>query len=202
MRSITLKTIDCRSLNCPKPVIMTKKEIEEGIEKDLEVIVDNITAKENISKLLNSLSIIFNIEKKEDDFYIKFNKENSVYEEKENISGKKIDNDLVVMIDSNTMGKGNEELGRVLAKGFIYALTEIKLSPKSLLFVNSGIDFTTEGSDSLEDLKILMNKGTKILSCGACLDFYDKKDKLVIGEVTNMYNIVEELSSTIKVLKI
>lgn len=197
-----MKTIDCRNLNCPKPVIMTKKEIEEGIEQDIEVIVDNITAKENVIKLLNSLNITFDFHVIDNNFHIKFNKENAYFEENEISSDEKVDEELVVMIDSNVMGKGKEELGKVLAKGFIYALTELSLAPKTLFFVNSGIDFTTEGSESLEDLKVLIDKGSKLLSCGACLDFYNKKDKLVVGEVTNMYSILEELSITTKIIKI
>lgn len=197
-----MKTIDCRGLNCPKPVIMTKKEVESGVDIDLEVIVDNTTAKENISKLLRSMNLKFTIKEIDENFYIKFNKENITVNKNETKVEKEIDTELVVMIDSNTMGKGNDELGKVLAKGFIYALTELKLVPKSLFFVNSGVDFTTEGSESIEDLKTLISKGSKIYTCGACLDFYNKKDKLIVGEVTNMYSIVEEISSTIRTIKI
>lgn len=197
-----MKTIDCRGLNCPKPVIMTKKEVESGVDIDLEVIVDNTTAKENISKLLSSMNLKFTIKEIDENFYIKFNKENITVNKNETKVEKEIDTELVVMIDSNTMGKGNDELGKVLAKGFIYALTELKLVPKSLFFVNSGVDFTTEGSESIEDLKTLISKGSKIYTCGACLDFYNKKDKLIVGEVTNMYSIVEEISSTIRTIKI
>lgn len=197
-----MKTIDCRGLNCPKPVIMTKKEVENGVDIDLEVIVDNTTAKENISKLLSSMNLKFTIKEIDENFYIKINKENRTVNKNETKVEKEIDTELVVMIDSNTMGKGNDELGKVLAKGFIYALTELKLVPKSLFFVNSGVDFTTEGSESIEDLKTLISKGSKIYTCGACLDFYNKKDKLIVGEVTNMYSIVEEISSTIRTIKI
>jgi selenium metabolism protein YedF len=91
------------------------------------------------------------------------------------------------------MGSGNDDLGAILIKGFIYSLTELDKPPEAVLFFNSGVRLTTEGSTALEDLKKLEEKGTVISSCGTCLDFYKVKEKLAVGGVTNMYAIVEAM---------
>ena len=90
------------------------------------------------------------------------------------------------------MGEGGEELGRILIKGFLFALTQQEHLPSTVLFYNGGAKLTTEGSASLEDLKTLEANGVEILTCGTCLDYYGLKDKLAVGGVTNMYVIVEK----------
>lgn len=95
------------------------------------------------------------------------------------------DDNTVVVISSDRMGTGNDELGKVLIKGFIFAVTQLDKLPKTMLFYNGGATLTTEGSDSLEDLKSLEAQGVEIMTCGTCLDYYGLKDKLAVGSVTN-----------------
>ena len=99
------------------------------------------------------------------------------------------------------MGHGNDELGKALMKGFIYALSQLEELPRTILFYNGGAHLTVEGSASLEDLKTMEAQGVEIMTCGTCLDFYGLKDKLAVGTVTNMYSIVETLSNASKVIK-
>ena len=107
----------------------------------------------------------------------------------------------VVVINSDRMGSGNDELGKVLIKGFIFAITQLDTLPKTMLFYNGGATLTTEGSDSLEDLKSLEAQGVQILTCGTCLDYYGLKEKLVVGTVTNMYSIVETMAGAGKIIR-
>ena len=107
----------------------------------------------------------------------------------------------MVAVSSDRMGSGNDELGKVLIKGFIFAVTQLDELPKTMLFYNGGATLTTEGSDSLEDLKSLEAQGVEILTCGTCLDYYGLKDKLAVGSVTNMYSIVETLAGADKIIK-
>ena len=108
---------------------------------------------------------------------------------------------MVVVVSSDRMGSGNDELGKVLIKGFIYAVTQLDTLPKKMLFYNGGATLTTEGSDSIEDLKSLEAQGVEILTCGTCLDYYHLKDKLVVGGVTNMYSIVESMAEAGKIIR-
>ena len=108
---------------------------------------------------------------------------------------------IVVVLSSDKMGEGDDELGKVLIKGFIYAITQLDKLPKSVLLYNGGVKLSTEGSDSIEDLKELEEKGVEILSCGTCLNFYNLQDKLKVGKVTNMYSIVEEMSGATNIIR-
>ena len=99
------------------------------------------------------------------------------------------------------MGQGSEELGRQLMKGFLYALTELDELPETILFYNGGAKLTTEGSDSLEDLKLLETQGVEILTCGTCLNHYGIGEKLAVGAVTNMYVIAEKMMQAYSILK-
>ena len=107
----------------------------------------------------------------------------------------------MVVIASATMGEGDPELGRLLMKGYLYALTQLYTLPKTLLFYNGGAALTCEGSASLEDLKSLEAQGVQILTCGTCLNHYGLTDCLKVGEVTNMYVIAETMAGAAKIVK-
>ena len=107
----------------------------------------------------------------------------------------------VVVVSSDRMGEGNDELGKVLIKGFIFAVTQLDTLPKTMLFYNGGATLTAEGSDSLEDLKSLEAQGVEIMTCGTCLDYYGLKEKLKVGTVTNMYSIVETMAKAGRIVK-
>ena len=192
--------LDARGLACPKPVINTKKELDNIDQGAVVVTVDNEIAKENIFKLAKSMNYDASVLKSEKDLIcIEIIKgENVIIEEKsqESLS------DTCIFINSDKMGNGNDELGHVLMKGYIYTLTESKPYPKSILFVNSGIKLTTENEATIENLKILQDAGVEILSCGTCLDYYGLKDDLKVGTVTNMYTIVDTMNNSSKTISL
>lgn len=192
--------LDARGLACPKPVINTKKKLDSIEQGVVEVTVDNEIAKENILKLAKSNNFEANVLKTEkDSICIEIIKgENVIIEEKsqESLS------DTCIFINSDKIGSGNDELGHVLMKGYIYTLTESKPYPKSVLFVNSAVKLTTENEATIENLKILQGAGVEILSCGTCLDYYGLKEELKVGAVTNMYTIVESMNNSSKTISI
>ena len=109
---------------------------------------------------------------------------------------------VVVAVGSAEMGNGDPRLGRILMKSFLYSLTQLEELPQTVLFFNGGVRMTTEGSESIEDLKALEAQGVEILSCGTCLDFYGLKDKLLVGGITNMYVIAQTMAGAGNVVKI
>ena len=197
-----MKKINALGLCCPQPLILTKKEIENSTEKEFLVMVDNETAVQNLEKFAKSSNLLFNFEKKSDkefDVFITKTKDYSLSNPKDFCDV--IDNSNVVLsISKNFMGDGSEELGKILIKGFIYTVSEYENLPKTIIFFNSGVKLTTEGSECIDDLKKLQAKGVKIVSCGTCLDYYGLKEKLLVGEVTNMYTIYETLYKSSKVI--
>ena len=185
---------------CPIPVVKTKNAIRElGSSGVVEVSVDNEIAVQNLNKMAKQKNYEFSYEKKSDTEYIVTIGINSDSKTDTNtntvskISGTQKDEislkETVVVIDSDKMGDGDEEFSKTLLKGFIYALSSQDIPPAKIIFYNTGVKMTTEGSESIEDLKVLANAGAKIYSCGACLNNYGLSEKLLIGEVTNMYDI-------------
>lgn len=106
-----------------------------------------------------------------------------------------------MVLSSDKMGEGEEELGKILIKGFVYALTQLEELPDSVLLYNSGAFLSCEDSPVLEDLKLLEEEGVRICTCGTCLDFYKLKEKLAVGEVVNMYQIVQVQAQADLILK-
>ena len=183
---------------CPIPVVKTKNAIRElGSSGVVEVSVDNEIAVQNLNKMAKQKNYEFSYEKKSDTEYIVTIGINSDSKTDTNtvskISGTQKDEislkETVVVIDSDKMGDGDEEFSKTLLKGFIYAISSQDIPPAKIIFYNTGVKMTTKGSESIEDLKVLANAGAKIYSCGACLNNYGLSEKLLIGEVTNMYDI-------------
>jgi selenium metabolism protein YedF len=195
-----MRIVDARKKACPQPVIMTKKEVDAG-EIEITVIVDNETAKENVLKFGNKLHFNTGAEEKADGIYIHLKKTGaSSCETATNEAAKdsinKIKQKKGFVISTDKLGKGSDDLGKILMKSFLYSLSEIKPYPNFLIFLNSGVKLTTTGSESLDDLRKIEKAGVKIVSCGTCLDFFEIKDKLEVGKVTNMYDIVETIAES------
>ena len=199
-----LKVVNAMGDACPIPVVKTKNAIKELSGAGMvETLVDNEIAVQNLTKFGNSKGFTVSSEKKtEKDFTVTFQiPENSTTSTPAAESAapactpdsKK--HGLVAVLSANTMGNGEEQLGKILMKSFIFALTKQDQLPEIILCYNSGASLTCEDSDSLEDLKSLEAEGVKILTCGTCLDFYGLKEKLAVGGVTNMYEIVEIMES-------
>ena len=190
------KVIDCKGLACPKPVILTKKELDAIESGEVVSIVDNDTAVQNLQKLSDSMGCKSAVQKKEGLFYVTITKSASNKPQKTENEGP------VILVSSDKLGTGDDKLGSILMKSYMFALSEADVIPKTLLFLNSGVKLTTEGTDVLESLKKLQEKGTNIMSCGTCLDFYNLKDKVVIGTVTNMYTIVDAMNKSSNTIKL
>ncbi|MBP7223351.1 MAG: sulfurtransferase-like selenium metabolism protein YedF [Sedimentibacter sp.] len=195
-----MKIVDARKKACPQPVIMTKKEVDGGAE-EITVIVDNETAKINVTKFGTQLKYTVTAEDKDDGTYIVLKKSGENKEQTEIISEIKNKN-AGYFITSDKLGKGSDDLGRILMKSFLYTLSETKPYPDFLVFLNSGVKLTIEGSESVDDLMKLKEGGVKIVSCGTCLDFFEIKDKLRVGSISNMYDIVDMISSSTNTITI
>lgn len=217
--------VNALSDTCPIPVVKAKKAINalKGAG-EITVLVDNEIAVQNLQKMAGQKKYKTVVKKKSAREYevqiiieqsltaaIVKEEANTPEEasddtdgavscaltEKEAFSEKK----RVVAIGSGQMGSGDEKLGRTLMKGFLYALARQEELPSCILFYNSGAYLTCEDSESLEDLRLLEEEGTVILTCGTCLDYYGLKEKLSVGEVTNMYTITEIMTGADSIIK-
>jgi selenium metabolism protein YedF len=198
--------VDARGEACPIPVIKTKQAIQtlQG-EGTVETLVDNEIAVQNLTKMAEQKGYgVSSTQEGDNSFRVRM----TIGEDDCNAAPEKVvcqpmpvERNIVVTIGADHMGEGDDQLGRTLLKGFIFALTMQEEQPSAILFFNGGAHLTCEGSDSLEDLKTMAARGVEILTCGTCLDFYQLKDKLAVGGVTNMYDIVERQMKASLVLK-
>jgi selenium metabolism protein YedF len=101
------------------------------------------------------------------------------------------------------MGRGeHEKLEHVLVRRFFHTLGEVEPIPDTIIFFNSGVKLVVEGSPVLKDLQALSEQGIEILACGTCLGYYDLSEKVVVGEVSNMYTIAETMLGAAKVINL
>lgn len=190
--------VDARGDACPIPVVKTKAAIAKlNGEGTVETLVDNETAVQNLTKMAHQKGYGVTSEKQNDSCYrvsmtIQEREDNDNAPEKALSQPMVQEQNTVVVISADHMGEGDDELGRTLLKGFIFALVTQEKRPRTILFYNGGAHLTCEGSDSLEDLRTLAEQGVELLTCGTCLNFYGLTDKLAVGGVTNMYEIVEK----------
>ena len=220
-------TINAIGDTCPIPVVKTKKAIEKLEKPDtVETLVDNEIAVENLKKMASQMGFAVSDSKINSGYSVKITvddidkindnkmsatnakatseaKANSIKTGADDMVSCNIKNsgEKVVVIKSEFMGDGDNELGKVLIKGFIYALSQQDELPQTMLFYNGGAFLTCEGSESLEDLKSLEAQGVEIRTCGTCLNFYGLTEKLQVGEVTNMYDIAERMSKADRIIK-
>ncbi len=192
---------------CPIPVVKTKKAIEAlTADETVVVLVDNETALQNVTKAARTMGFEVQQETVSDkEFKITIQVVKGVAAPAEEAPAacccEGYKKNYVVAVSSDKMGEGREELGKVLIKAFFFALTQQDELPGTIIFYNGGVKLSTEGSPVLEDLKNLAAQGVEVISCGTCLNFYQLSEKLAVGEISNMYDIVEHLRKADVVVK-
>ena len=182
---------------CPLPVVKTLRALQSlGGAGSVETLVDNETAVQNLRRLAESKGCSIEVETISDaEYRVTITAAEGAELPKEEAiacTAPAAQKKTVVIISTDHMGEGNEELGRALLKAFLFALTQQETLPAAILFYNAGAAVTCEGSASLEDLQALQSQGVEILTCGTCLNYYGLTEKLRVGEVTNMYVIAEK----------
>ena len=203
-----MKTIDCKGLQCPMPVIKTKKYFDLEDSKEALVIVDNEVAKDNVLRLAKGLNLTNAYIEEEGLYKIslslgEINLDEKIGETKETEEKKDNKNKtLTILVASNLLGEGDDKLGETLMKVYINTLAEADTLPENLLFINGGVKLTCEGSDVIDSIKMMEDKGVNVFSCGACLDFYNIKDKLMVGQIGNMYQIIDLMNNSDNTIKL
>jgi tRNA 2-thiouridine synthesizing protein A len=195
-----MSVIDCRGFACPQPVVATKQALDQLKEDEMIVIVDSASSCKNVERFVRSQGCSAEIEESGQDFYIHVQKTGGKGKEKTTPSeekGKKI----VVYINSQLLGSGDEALGSFLMKAFLKTLLDLGTHPKRLILVNSGVRLTAEDSEVLESLQGLAEKGMEIVCCGTCIDFYELKGKTRVGVISNMVDIIQSMIEADCVIK-
>lgn len=194
--------IDARNLTCPKPVVMTLEALPKlAAGEKLEVVVNDSVAVGNLTRLADQKNCELTTQANGDETTLtlvpreQVQSDRSALDEAADLCQIPDTSSSVIAFGADHMGEGNDELGKILVKGLIYALAHQDKVPKKLIFFNGGARLTCESSESVDDLKELEKRGCVVLTCGTCLDYYGIREKLAVGGVTNLYEIAQTLSS-------
>ncbi len=189
--------IDARGLSCPAPVVMTKKKLDAIDDGIFEVLVDNKSSSQNVVRFVQNAGCRAEVEEQDGVFIIRVSKTCGCA-----IIPESTQKETVVFVGSNTIGRGDEELGSILMRSFMPTLLQIDKRPRKMIFMNSGVKLTVEGSPVLESLQALEKDGVVMLVCGTCLDYFGLKGTIKVGRVSNMFEIVEILAKANRLVSV
>lgn len=195
--------VDARGQLCPKPLILTKQALKNRLENQLiRVLIDNETSKDNVLRFLSDNNVKASLINDNGVFTILISESPSElsHPRAESYCVTPSKTGTCIVIRSSRMGEGAEELGGILIKAFINTVKEVSPLPSTIIFYNGGIHLTTNDSPVIESLRELEKKGVKILICGTCAEYYQKKPQISVGTISNMYTIMETLASAGKIL--
>jgi selenium metabolism protein YedF len=198
-----MKEIDARGLACPAPVLQTKATLQEEKPAAVKVVVDNAASQQNVQRFLDSQGFETVLEKQGGD-YLVIGRCGAAPEPAARVAAAP-ESDLkkiMVMCASDRMGLGDDELGLKLMVNFVRTLKEMGPELWRLVFVNNGVKLTIDGSEVLDDLKGYEKDGLKILVCGTCLNHFNLLERKMVGETTNMLDIVTAIQLADKVVNL
>jgi selenium metabolism protein YedF len=198
--------VDARGLPCPQPVLKTKDALEQAPGLRLRVIVDNEASRDNVLRFLGNAGVIIDtVEQKGGDYFIS-TKETPVSippelkPEEYPCTPPQAGAGTAIFINKDRIGHGSDELGSNLMKAFIATIKDLSVQPKSICFMNSGVRLAVRGAETLPYLKVLEENGIELLVCGTCLGYFNLKEELGAGRISNMYDISETMLKSSKVI--
>ncbi|MDR2017640.1 MAG: sulfurtransferase-like selenium metabolism protein YedF [Syntrophobacterales bacterium] len=186
-----MDTLDLTGLTCPVPVIETKKFLEKHAVDKIEIVLDSDVAADNVKRFLVSHGFSVVSEEKSDGsrYILRGTRQvpaTNLSQSEVVIQNKK---QLLVYINTETVGIGSDELGRLLMNSFLHTLKELDVPPWRVVLLNGGVKLVVDGSEYVGTLTDITNMGTEVLSCGTCLDYFHLTDKVKVGRIGNMYEI-------------
>ena len=192
-----MNKLDLRGLTCPAPVIETKKLLDEKRVDEIEVLLDDDMAIENVTRFLTSHGFSVVLEKTDE-------------HEGRALKGVRVSEaggqtaapaaKLLIYVNAAFIGRGDDELGRVLMSAFLNTLKGLGTIPWRIVLINGGVKLAAQGSDFVGSLKALEGLGVEILACGTCVDFYHLKEQLAVGRISNMHEIASSFLDATNVI--
>jgi selenium metabolism protein YedF len=208
LKPVLMRIVDTKGQNCPIPLIETRKALRASHAGEaFAVVTDDRTAFSNISRFLNDNRIKYSVSENHDTWTFNITNETGVSDTTpaENYfeaAGPEIPSgDFAVVISSEIMGQGDDELGRKLMKSFFVALSCLDTMPSSIMFYNSGVKLTANDSEIIEILHEIERKGVEILICGTCVDHFKIGNKINLGKICDMYFITQKLSEAGNIIR-
>ena len=196
------KELDCRGLQCPEPVVQCRALLKAVQPGNLQVLVDNAAAVENVSRFLERNGYSAHSEQiSEREWRINASKsgESPLAETPRKREGKGVK--TLALLTTETLGRGDDELGAKLMDTFLGNLSELGDSLWRIILLNGAVKLSAREGAALESLKSLACAGVEILVCGTCLNHYGLLEKKKVGETTNMMDVISSLALADKVIR-
>lgn len=192
-----MKTIDTKGQLCPAPLILAKKGIQEAADgEEIEIHTDNETSLHNLKNYLKELKLTPTITKKGNVHILTVVKSETLsdFPSPESFCAAPTSSNFVVVIKSEFMGTGDDKLGHFLMEAFLDSLNESDKLPSAILLYNSGVKIALNETVTARSLQELENIGIPIYACGKCLEYYNIKDLIAVGMVSNMFTITKHMT--------
>lgn len=193
-----MEILDCRGQQCPQPVVQARRFMLDNPAENFRVQVDDAASRDNLCRLAESQGYSTKISETGNEFLIEL-----APGMQQNLSpeGNPATGPTVILVGSDQMGCGDVKLGQILMKNFIFTLLEGDRLPDTMLFVNTGVKLTVGGSDLLEPLEQLIERGVDVASCGLCLEYFELKDALAVGRISNMLETVNAMGKAGRIIR-
>ncbi|MBN1128900.1 MAG: sulfurtransferase-like selenium metabolism protein YedF [Chitinispirillaceae bacterium] len=195
-----MKTVDARGQACPKPLILTKQALKEMSPGDsVSVLIDNPVSFQNVERFLTDNGMSPQTTEQKGVFTVIVRKQAEPLAHPDAASYcstcSTAQKPPIVVFAQDKMGRGSDELGKILMKAFVNTIRETSPLPSHLVFYNSGILLTVEGSPLIDSFNELERKGISLLVCGTCAEYFKKKEAVRVGTLSNMYSILETMTA-------
>lgn len=201
-----MEILDCRGLNCPEPVLRTKSYLEKHPEDVFSIVVDNEASRENVRRFAGSQGCEAGVEQRDDGTFLitltpgDSDTPKAHFHEADYSCDLPGTGNMVYVIPSDSMGRGSSELGWALLQTYVKTIAEISPLPSHILLYNGGVKLATEEGKALEALQALEKRGVTIWICGTCLEFFKLEEERKVGSITNMYDIMNTMTTAAKVV--
>lgn len=185
--------VDARGLPCPQPVLRAKQAMAES--EDITVLVSADDQVANVRRLAERAGWQVSVERREDAHAIHLTKGEQAKEPEltPDVTACPVPRGSVLLVAGAELGRGDATLGGILMRTLFHTLTEGDVLPRAIVLINAGVKLAVDDSPVLEDLRALESRGVQVLACGTCLGYYDIKERLQAGSISNMYEIAELL---------
>jgi len=202
-----MKILDMCGQPCPIPVVNAKRSLAEQGSTGVTVLVDNMAAVQNLEKMATGIGCSFSYETEGTSYKVRILKDanSSLPLDEMPAPGpgeKDPSRGPVVLISSDSMGKGARDLGQLLIKGFVFSLAQLDPPPEAVIFLNSGVLLTSEGANTIPDLKKLEERGSKVCTCGTCANYYKTLETLAVGGIIDMMTLTNHLAKASGIITI
>ena len=197
-----MRIVDTKGQLCPAPLILTKKALKEtAMGESFIVLTDNQTSFNNLSRFLTDNNTDFQISREGEVWTLTITKTSVAHDiaKAEEYCTSSISHfqkgDFIIVVTSDKMGEGDDELGHLLMTNFIKALKDLDKLPQKMIFYNKGVTLVTHSSPVIEHLKDLEKMGTELMLCATCVNYYSLGASVAAGTLSNMYSIAEVMAS-------